>query len=102
MRKSDREILIESLPPQAGIVPQSALMVLSAADADWRNLMYEAAGSKGLHKWMVRTNWLLSRDTDVPTISDLEREVKDFVKSPVGEISELSSEKLLQAIKLKN
>lgn len=89
MRKSDREILIESLSPQAGIVPQSALTVLSAVDADWRNLMYEAAGSKGLHKWMARTNWLLTRDTDVPTGSDLEREVEDFVKSPVGEINYL-------------
>lgn len=80
VRKSDREILIESILPQARTVPQSALTVLSVADADWRNLMYEAAGSKDLHKWMARTNWLLTRDTDVPTILDLEREVEDLLR----------------------
>ncbi|KAK2764992.1 hypothetical protein FQN54_008691 [Arachnomyces sp. PD_36] len=95
VRMTDREDLIGSLPQsEAGIVPRTAHTVLSAPDVDWRNLMYQAAGSKGLHKWMAGKNWLLSRDTDIPTNSDLEREVEEFLEGPIGRIIGLSSEQL--------
>ena len=34
-------------------------LVLSASDVDWRRLVFEAASSKGLHKWMAKRSWLL-------------------------------------------
>jgi len=33
--------------------------VLSNASADWRDLFFQAACSKGLHSWMAKRDWLI-------------------------------------------
>jgi hypothetical protein len=45
---------------------------MSAPDVDWRHLIFEAASSKGMRQWMVRS-WLLhgtrSERNDLPMAS---------------------------------
>lgn len=84
---------------QTGELTQSIHKVLLAPDVDWQTLIFEAACSKGLHKWMVNANWLLMGDIGVPTTSDLEAEVEAFVKDLVGNENKLFRETLVARIR---
>lgn len=40
-------------------IKQLAPLCLEDPDVDWKQLIFEAAYSKGLHKWMAERSWLL-------------------------------------------
>lgn len=86
-------------------IAESMVMVLSALNVDWRRLIFEAAISKGTHKWMVKVSWLLrskrSEGIGIESISLVE-EVEGFLIGNIGEKSELNREVLLNVIQSQN
>jgi len=40
-------------------IRQLAPLCLEDPDVDWKQLIFEAAYSKGLHQWMAKRSWLL-------------------------------------------
>lgn len=99
--QTDRQHLVENLLNrfETETLAQPIQKFLSASDVDWRSLIFEAASSKGLHKWMINVNWLLR---DIPISPDLEEEVKDFFKDTVEQKKRISQDILIKAIKEKD
>ena len=81
---------------------QSIKLVLSASDVDWRRLLFEAASSKGLHKWMAKRSWLLHGTGSEWSArgNSLVKEVDGFLAGKIGQKSGLSWEILADAIKI--
>ncbi|PMD54947.1 uncharacterized protein K444DRAFT_596730 [Hyaloscypha bicolor E] len=100
---SSRSPLVEPSPPSRTIsLTQSIKLVLSASDIDWRRLLFEAASSKGLHKWMAKRSWLLhGTENEWSTRGNsLVEEVDGFLAGEIGQKSGLSWEILVDAIKI--
>jgi hypothetical protein len=94
---------VEPSPPSRTIsLTQSIKLVLSASDIDWRRLLFEAASSKGLHKWMAKRSWLLhGAENEWSTRGNsLVEEVDGFLAGEIGQKSGLNWEILVDAIKI--
>lgn len=67
--------------------------------------MFEAAGSKGLHRWMAQRSWLLhSSGNGLHDLSSaaLAEEVEKFLAGTVGQKSTLTRERILDATKIED
>jgi hypothetical protein len=91
-----------STPSRPISLAESIKLVLSASDVDWRRLVFEAASSKGLHKWMAKRSWLLhGTGSEWSTRGDALFEALDgFLAGEIGQKSGLSWEILVEAIKI--
>jgi hypothetical protein len=100
--EADRRYYTSYLSSRKSSLSRSISSVLSTPDVDWRHLVFEAASSKGLHKWMAQRDWLLhgSRNglQDLSSIA-LPEQVMGFLAGTVGQKSNLTRERILDAIR---
>ncbi|KAH0542351.1 hypothetical protein FGG08_003289 [Glutinoglossum americanum] len=103
--QADRRYFTSYLSSRRDSLARSISLVLSTSDVDWRHLVFEAASSKGLHKWVAQRSWLLHGSgnglQDLSSIT-LAKEVVKFLAGTVGQKSNLTRERILDAIKIED
>ena len=56
--QEDRFYCMSYLSSRTDSLSQRTHLFLSSSDVDWRRHIFDAANSKGLHKWMAERSWL--------------------------------------------
>ena len=79
---------------------------VSSPHLDWRRLIFEAASSKGLHKWMGNRSWLLQDDDPawlkLPNPAVIEETTTSFLQSNVALAAGIDRKALEKSLKKSN